>query len=371
VIDAPAQGRPCRLVVTKRALRCDTPACSRRSFTEATDALPARARVTERCQRAMGHAGRDRATAGVAAEYGVSWPTAWRAIRAAAQRALQTRRRRSAARIGIDETRFWWKEPWLTGIVDLAPGGDLLDIVVGRTGATVEAWIDGLSTEDQALVAVVVTDPHAGYRRAVADGLGHATQVVDRFHVAMLAGRVVTEVRQRRIREQQDRRGRKIDPGWRARRDLLRRRDNLTDRGWPRVVAAFQTDHDPDNEAGDVEGELLWVWAAKEYLADLYDTCVHVAHARRQLWWWYSFVADHPVPELVRLATTISAWEAEFLAYFETRATNGRVEGINRLIKHIKRLGYGFTNTDNYRLRILYRCRPLPCNLSQQQTPAA
>jgi transposase len=364
VTDAPAQGRPCRLTVTKRALRCDTPGCVRRSFTESTDALPARARVTDRCRRAMGRAGRDRATAGVAAEYGVSWPTAWRAIRAAAQRALGTGRQRSAARIGIDETRFWWKEPWLTGIVDLDAGGDLLDIVVGRTGATVTRWIEGLSAADQALVTVVVTDPHAGYRRAVADQLGHATQVVDRFHVAMLAGRVVTEVRQRRIREQQDRRGRKIDPGWRARRDLLRRRDNLTDRGWQRVLAAVQA----DNETGGIDGELLWVWAAKEYLAGIYDTCTNIAHAHRQLLWWYGFVADHPVPELVRLATTISAWETEFLAYFDTRATNGRVEGINRLIKHIKRLGYGFTNTDNYRLRILYRCRPLPCDPSQQQT---
>jgi transposase len=364
--DAPAQGRVCRLSVTKRAFRCDTPGCERRSFTETTDALPARARVTQRCRTAMGRAGRDRATAGVAAEYGVSWPTAWRAIRAAAQRALAGGRRASAARIGIDETRFWWKEPWLTGIVDLDTG-DLLDITPGRTGATVNRWIDGLGRSDRELITVVVTDPHAGYRRAVADRLGHATQVVDRFHVAMLAGRAVTEVRQRRIREQQDRRGRKIDPGWRARRDLLRRRANLTDRGWQRLLAAVQT----DNETDGIDGDLLWVWAAKEYLADLYDTCNTVAHAHRQLLWWYGFVADHPVPELVRLASTISAWEPEFLAYFETRATNGRVEGVNRVIKHIKRIGYGFTNTDNYRLRILYRCRPLPSNPSQQQTHAA
>jgi transposase len=39
-------------------------------------------------------------------------------------------------------------------------------------------------------------------------------------------------------------------------------------------------------------------------------------------------------------------------------STNGRVEGINRVIKHIKRLGYTFTNTDNHRLRILYLASP-------------
>ena len=36
--------------------------------------------------------------------------------------------------IGIDETRFWWREPWLTGIIDLA-NSDLI-----RLATTVSAW---------------------------------------------------------------------------------------------------------------------------------------------------------------------------------------------------------------------------------------
>ena len=76
VVDAPAQGRRCRLEVLKRAFRCTEDWCERRSFTETTREVPARARVTTRCRAAMGRAGRDRSTAGVAAEYGVSWPTA-------------------------------------------------------------------------------------------------------------------------------------------------------------------------------------------------------------------------------------------------------------------------------------------------------
>jgi transposase len=249
VTDAPAQGRPCRLCVVRRAFRCESPGCDRRSFTEATEEIPRRARITRRCRAARGRAGRDRSTASVAAEYRVSWPTAWRAIETAARAAVAARpTTRAPRRLGLDETRFWWRRPWLTGLVDL-DSGEVLDVVEGRTGAAVAAWLDGLEPTDLPTIDVVVTDPHAGYRRTVADRLGGATQVVDRFHVAMLAGRAVTDVRRRRIWEQQDRRGRKIDPGWRARRDLLRRRDRLTERGWRRILAAVRADNDSRHAA--------------------------------------------------------------------------------------------------------------------------
>ncbi len=314
----------------------------------------------------MGQAGRDRPTASIAAEFGVSWPTACKAVQAAAEAAIARRPQgRAPRRLGLDETRFWWKVPWITGLVDLDTG-ELIEVIKGRTAKTVTDWLEALEPAEQAAIAVVVCDPHAGYRHAVTSTLDGAVVVVDRFHVAMLANKAVTDVRRRRIWEQQDRRGRKIDPGWRARRDLCRRSDNVTERGWSRILAALRAD--TGNDA--LEGDLMWTWAAKEYLAWVYDARDR-AHARRRLLWWYGFIAEHPVPELVRLASTISAWENELLAYFDTRATNGLTEGLNRIIKHVKRLGFGYRNTDNYRLKILYRCRPLPSTPPATTDPAA
>lgn len=369
VIDSAAHGRQCRLLVRRRAFRCVTPGCERRSFTEATDEVPRRARVTTRCRDQMGRAGRDRSTASVAAEFGVSWPTAWNAIATQARQAISQRPKGPPRRLGLDETRFWWKQPWLTGLVDLDTG-ELVEVIPGRTSKTVTDWLDTLSPAEQESIAVVVCDPHAGYRHAITSTLDTAVVVVDRFHVAMLANKAVTDVRRRRIWEQADRRGRKIDPGWRARRDLCRRAEHVTENGWSRIVAALRADVGPDAEGG-LEGDLAWTWTAKEYLTWIYDSSIDRAHARRRLLWWYSFVADHPVPELVRLATTISAWESEFLAYFDTRATNGTTEGLNRIIKHVKRLGYGYRNTHNYRLKILYRCRPILSNPPATTGPPA
>jgi transposase len=55
------------------------------------------------------------------------------------------------------------------------------------------------------------------------------------------------------------------------------------------------------------------------------------------------------VPELERLARTIARWETPILRWHNTRLTNATTEGINLVIKNIKRLGFGFRNFDNYR----------------------
>ena len=66
---------------------------------------------------------------------------------------------------------------------------------------------------------------------------------------------------------------------------------------------------------------------------------------------------DSGVAELARLARTVTTWREEFLAYFSAgRISNGPTEAVNLLIKKIKRVGHGFRNFENYRLRLLLHC---------------
>jgi hypothetical protein len=63
------------------------------------------------------------------------------------------------------------------------------------------------------------------------------------------------------------------------------------------------------------------------------------------------------IPELSRLARTVRAWEAEILAFHATGGcSNGPTEAVNLLIKKVKRVGHGFRNFANYRLRLLLHC---------------
>ena len=62
-------------------------------------------------------------------------------------------------------------------------------------------------------------------------------------------------------------------------------------------------------------------------------------------------------PRTAAAARTLDSWRTELLAYFDTnRISNGPTEAINLLIKKIKRVGHGFRNFDNYRLRLLLYC---------------
>ena len=77
----------------------------------------------------------------------------------------------------------------------------------------------------------------------------------------------------------------------------------------------------------------------------------------RRLYRWLTYCADADIPELTRLARTTDSWHTELLAYFDTGGvSNGPTEAINPLIKKIKRVGHGFRNFDNYRLRLLLHC---------------
>jgi transposase len=61
-----------------------------------------------------------------------------------------------------------------------------------------------------------------------------------------------------------------------------------------------------------------------------------------------------PVTEIARLGRTLRQWKTAFFAYFDTgRASNGDIEAINGLIELHRRIARGFTNRDNYRLRML------------------
>lgn len=63
------------------------------------------------------------------------------------------------------------------------------------------------------------------------------------------------------------------------------------------------------------------------------------------------------VAELSRLTRTVRAWEAEFLAFHTTGGcSNGPTEAVNLLTGKVKRVGHGFRNFANYRLRLLLHC---------------
>jgi len=64
-------------------------------------------------------------------------------------------------------------------------------------------------------------------------------------------------------------------------------------------------------------------------------------------------------PELRKLGGTLERWFDKICNYHLARVSNGPTEALNNLIKRIKRIGFGFRNFDNYRIRaLLYAGKP-------------
>jgi transposase len=357
--DLPVGHRPLEVVWRKRRYRCAEPSCPQRVFTERSEQIPPRRRLTLRLRTRLEQAASRsaRAISDVARDYGVSW---WSVHRALVDRAvaLTDRLLEPVRMLGLDETRArsvrWifdsdrWRlsNPWMTSFVDLDVGrpGWLLGLVPGRSGAAVESWLVNQPQTWRDGVEVVALDPSAPFAAAIRRLLPQATIVVDHWHLVRLANQMVTDVRQRAAREQLGHRGRKADPAWAHRRLLLRAGNTLSPRGLARLKQVL-ADDDPTNEIGAA-------WGVKERLRQL--LAAPTPHdARRRLARFYHDVLIADMPETTRLADTVDSWWPAIEAFLRLRVTNARTEGGNRVIKQLKRVGCGYRNQANYERRIV------------------
>ena len=172
-----------------------------------------------------------------------------------------------------------------------------------------------------------------------------AAQVVDPFHVISLANRALDQIRRRVQTEQTGHRGRRDDPLYRARRMLLAGEEHLTDKAAARLASLLTL--------GDPGAEVAIGYRAKERLREFYRT-PEPAKAQAMLEELIEHCRRLAMPaELQKLGRTLRQWFDKICNYHLARISNGPTEALNNLIKRIKRIGFGFRNFANYRIRVL------------------
>jgi transposase len=119
---------------------------------------------------------------------------------------------------------------------------------------------------------------------------------------------------------------------------LLKKKESLNDEEKAKV-----------KEVKKVAPELGKMYDLKEAIRQIFASPIDRDKALDKFLEWTENAYKY-FPESCR---TISRWIDEILAYFDHRATQGVVEGINQKIKLIKKRAYGLSNFDNFRRRIL------------------
>lgn len=350
------------LLWCKQKWVCRNTGCERKQFTESVPQIPPRARFTGRARQEMAAAVLDRwrSVAEVADAYGTTWNTCHRAVVAMADPVLalavepvrvlgidETRRGKPKWEVDPDAGKRRWVDRFDTGLVDITGDQGLLAQVNGRDAATVVNWLEQQSTQWRAGITHVAIDLSTTYAKAVRQALPHAIVVVDRFHVVKLANEMIDDVRRRTTQTLRGRRGRKCDPEWVSRRRMLRGVERLTDEQRLKMFDRLGM--------FDRDGDLVAAWITKELLRKMLhckDTGALRYEMRAAFDEFYTFAAACKVPEIRTLATTVDTWQRPIIAAIETGLSNARSEGLNRIVKHIGRIAFGFRNPTNQRRRI-------------------
>lgn len=357
--DLPAFGTPCRLAWRKHRMRCVNPSCDRKSWTLEDHRIAAvNCLLTTRCAKwATKQVGGGRTVAEVARELGCHWDTVNDAVVLYGKALLDADRKRlsKTEALGLDETLFvktgeYRDKQWCTSVVDVG-NHQLIDILPSRNYVDVAAWIRNKPHNWKRNIDYGSLDMSATYAAVFTVTLPDAQQVVDPFHCMQLANRNLDIIRRRVQNEQLGHRGRKNDPLYKSRKLLIMNSERL-DAGTTQRLESLL-------ELGDPDGEVAIAYRVKEALSDFYDL-TNAADAEAAL----RAIQDHcrrrSMPkELQSFGNTIKKWFNKILAWHVAKISNGPTEAMNNLIKRIKRVGFGFRNFENYRIRaLLYAGKP-------------
>ena len=352
-VDLAVYGRPMRLCWRKHRLACRNPECPKKSWVSADHRIAAVSCLltTRAAKWATRQVGGGRTVKEVAEELGCNWHTVNQAVTVYGRALLgadKNRLNRTVA-IGLDETSFTRQQGhaqtcYVTTVADVQ-NHQIIDLLPNRKYEDVAKYLKAQPEAWKERIQYGALDMSNTYAAVYSVTLPKAAQVVDPYHVVSLANRALDEVRRRVQREQHGHRGRRDDPLYRARRLLLTGQEKLTDKTESKRATLLAL--------GDPDGEVAIAYLTKERIRDFYRTS-NKDDARTMLSEIIA-ICGHPSrpAEIKKLGRTLNKWFEKICNYHQARITNAPAEGLNNLIKRVKRVGYGFRNFENYRIRVL------------------
>jgi len=358
-VDLPVYGVPMRLAWKKHRMRCPNTRCPQKSWTLADHRIAAKSCLltTRAAKWATVQVGTGRTVLEVADELNCDWHTVNDAVTTYGEALLEADRKRlnQTSAIGLDETSFVRLGPYkhtsfATTVADVE-NHQIIDILPTREYTDVAGWITAQPKAWKERIRFGALDMSVTYAAVYTVTLPKASQVVDPFHAIALANRCLDDVRRRVQSEQTGHRGRKDDPLYRARRVLLMGEEKLNAEAMARLTSLL--------ELGDPNAEVAIAYRIKERFRDFYRAS-DPEQARQLLEELQEHCVKRAMPaEVQRLGRTIRRWFDKLCNHHLAKVTNGPTESLNNLIKRIKRVGFGFRNFRNYRIRaLLYAGKP-------------
>ena len=259
--------------------------------------------------------------------------------------------------IGIDEVAWRKHHQFLTLVTDhtrrkIVWGGE------GKRSATLDEFFDELGTQRTEQLEAVSLDMGAWYVKSVYRRAPHATMCTDPVHAVKL----VTAA---------------LDLERRAAWNELRRGGDPTAakkfRGARWALLKNPTDLSPDQAATLRKlkrrgGEVWRAYTLKEAFRAIFAGDLTPDQAAELIDRWISRARRSRLPAFVKAAKTIRTFREGLLAAIRRGINNGRVEGLNSVVRNIIRRARGFHSPEAALAMIMLCCGPITLQLPHERT---
>lgn len=297
-------------------------------------------RMTKRLAEAVIQACQRLPTLHVAELFGLHWDSVRLLERRALQAALEKLPKARPRRLVMDEFALFKGHRYASVVLD-ADTRRVLWIGEGRSRAAVRPFFEELGPESCAQIEAVAMDMNTAFDLEVRQHCPQARVVYDLFHVVAKYGREVID----RVRVDEANRLRHDKPARKvikqARWLLLRNPENLK--------REDQQVHLQDLLAANQS--LMTVYLMKAELKALWSPTT--AWGWRSAWkQWLRLANESEVPALKQFAKRLKSYWRGILSRVRWPMHTGQLEGINNRIKVIKRMAYGYRDSEFFFMKI-------------------
>ena len=246
-------------------------------------------------------------------------------------------------RLGIDEIALVKGQGnYLAVLVDLDTHKPI-EIVKSRRMEEIREVLLNWGVQVLDKIEEVSIDLWSPYKNLVEELMPNANITADRFHVMKQVNDELDTMRKAEKKaamslEKKSERDRILEGLNKSKYSFIKNEDSLNEKQKEKLKSAQE-----------VSPILAKMHRLKEEFRDIFESTKFWGDSVISLLdWMHNALSYFP-----KSIGTMVRWFAEVVGYFDGKTTSGTVEGINNKLKLIKRLGYGFRNFSNFRLRSL------------------
>lgn len=238
--------------------------------------------------------------------------------------------------IGIDETSSKRGHNYISLFVDLAKS-KVLFATEGKDEKTVKDFSEDLKKRGGApeQIREVCCDMSEAFKKGVTENLKEANITYDKFHIIKIINEAVDKVRRDEQKERPELK--------KSRYVFLKNPVNLTKKQKAKLVSL---------DVASMNLRTVRAYHIKLNFQEMYLQPT-LELAEKFLKEWYYWATHSRLEPMVEAAKTIKRHWDGVLRWFESRISNGVLEGINSLVQAAKAKARGFRNTSNF-ITIVY-----------------